>query len=252
MRVLVCALGVLATATVLSAASDEVEHIAKVARIEPGGTLRLKNFAGRVKIAAADRNDVAIDAVRHGTRERLDRIKLDVHNEGSTLVVDANHKESDWYDWFGRKNSVVETDFDLKVPRHINLDVNVFSSPVTIEGVDGTHRLNGFSSVFHLIDIAGPIQAHTFSGSIEIRTRTWLPQQSIDINTFSGSVELHIPDTATASVSFNSFSGHLNSDMPLTFHSQSRRALTAQLGSPGPDAGTVRVKTFSGSVRIDR
>jgi hypothetical protein len=39
--------------------------------------------------------------------------------------------------------------------------------------------------------------------------------------------------------------------MPLTLHTSSRRALKAELGGGG-DGGSLRFKTFSGSVKIDR
>jgi hypothetical protein len=247
-------LAAIAAGTSLAAAYDETEHVTKTATLAAGGTLRLKNFSGHVTITAENRRDVAIDAVRRASRDRLDHIKLDVHNEGDVLVVDANHRDTAWSDWFGR-NNVVETDLDVKVPRKTNLDINVFSSPVAVHGVEGTHKVHGFSSRLTLDDIVGPVQAHTFSGAVEIREASWQPRQSIDVDTFSGSVELHVPDSAKAAVSFNSFSGHLDSAMPLTFNSlNSRRrgSLTARLGADDGDAGSLRVKTFSGSVRINR
>jgi DUF4097 and DUF4098 domain-containing protein YvlB len=70
------------------------------------------------------------------------------------------------------------------------------------------------------------------------------------VDTFSGNIELHLPDSARGTVSFNSFSGRLNSEMPLTMHTSSRRSLRAELG--GGDGGTLRFKTFSGSVKINR
>jgi DUF4097 and DUF4098 domain-containing protein YvlB len=85
---------------------------------------------------------------------------------------------------------------------------------------------------------------------VTIREKTWDPNQAIDVNTFSGNVELHVPDSARGSVTFQSFSGRLNSEMPLTLHSSSRRSLKAELGGGGP--GSLRFKTFSGSVKIDR
>jgi hypothetical protein len=257
MRVVSAAL-VLAVALSASAfaAASETETITKTAKIERGGTLRLKNFSGRVTITAEDRQDVAIEAVRHATRDRLDHIKLDVHNEGPDVVVDANHRDSSWTDWWGwgRKNTVVETDLDVRVPRRTNLDVNVFSSPVTVMGVEGDERLHGFSSRLRLDDVVGPVQAHTFSGSVEIHERTWQPRQTIDVDTFSGSVDLHVPDNAKAAVSFHSFSGRLDSAMPLTFTSLSGRhgTMNGRLGADDGDAGTFRVKTFSGSFHIGR
>jgi len=51
-------------------------------------------------------------------------------------------------------------------------------------------------------------------------------------------------------VSFNSFSGDLKSDLPLVLRSSGRRSLKAELGNG--TKGRVRVKTFSGDVRINR
>ena len=100
--------------------------------------------------------------------------------------------------------------------------------------------------------MTGSIKAHTFSGPVEIRAKGWKDGQSVDVDTFSGNVTLQVPETASGMVTFNSFSGHLNSDLPLTLHNGGRRSLRAELGSHGEGGGTLRFKTFSGSVKIDR
>jgi hypothetical protein len=251
MRKYILALALVALAPpVVQGAADETERISRTLKMQPGGTLRLKNFSGRVTITASDSPEIVIDAVRRASPERLARIKLDVRSDGPNVVsVDANRREGSWYEFMGGKN-VVETDFDIKVPRRTNLDVSVFSSPVTVEGIEGSHQVHSFSARLSLNDVAGPIKAHTFSGTVAIRARSWEPDQRIDVDTFSGNVELHVPDSARGSISFNSFSGRLNSEMPLTLHSTSRRAVKADLGGGGD--GRLRFKTFSGSVRIDR
>jgi Putative adhesin len=246
----ILAFAVVALATpALDAAAQEAEHINRTIKLDPGGTLRLKNFSGRVSITATERPEVVIDAVRRAPRGRLERIRLDIHTEGSNVVViDANHRDRSWFEFIGG-NNVVETDFDIQVPRRTDLDVAVFSSAVTIADVEGSHKVHSFSGQLTLNDVAGPLRAHTFSGTVVIRQKTG-EDQNIDVDTFSGDVELHVPDSARGSVSFNSFSGRLNSVRPLTFHNSSRRALLAELGSGGN--GRMRFKTFSGSVRIDR
>jgi len=228
---------------------DETEKISRTVAFEPGGTLRVKTFSGRVTITASDKNEVAVEAVRHASRDRLDRIKLDIHREGSTLVIDTNHREYSW--WDGMRNNVVETDLDIAVPRRTNLDLNTFSAAITVDGVEGSSRVHGFSSRIQLNDISGSVWAHTFSGPVDIRSKNWQDQQSITVDTFSGNIQLHVPENARGHVTFNSFSGRLNSEMPLTLHSSSRRNLSAELGG-GADGSSLRFKTFSGSVRIDR
>jgi DUF4097 and DUF4098 domain-containing protein YvlB len=218
--------------------------------MQPGGTLRLKSFSGRVTITASDRPEIVIDALRRASRDRLDRIKLDIHASGANVVVvNANHDDRSWFDFIGN-NRVVETDFDIKVPRRTNLDVSVFSAPVTVEGVEGSHKFHSFSSRLSLSDVAGPIRAHSFSGAIAIRQRSWQPAETIDVDTFSGNIDLHLPEATRGTVSFHSFSGRLDSQLPLTLQSSSRRNVRAEIGGGG--AGTLRFKTFSGSVKIDR
>ena len=231
MRKALLAVALLALIGVSTGASfHETERVSRTVSLDPGGTLRLKNFSGRVTITGSDRSDVVVDAVRRADRDRLDRITLDVHKDGDTVVVDANHRERS--SWYRRNNNVVETDFDITVPRRTNLDVDVFSAPVTVTGVEGAYKV------------------HTFSSRVRLHEVIWQSRQTIDVHTFSGDVDVQLPASATGSVTFDSFSGRLSSDLPLTLHSSSRRSFTAELGSGGD--GRLRFRTFSGSVRLGR
>ena len=245
---LVCAVLVLVVIGTRAALFNETERVSQTIGLDPGGTLRLKSFSGRVTITASDRSEVVIDALRRADRDRLDRIKLEIYKSGDTVVVDANRRQTFWSFW--GNNNVVETDFDIKVPRRTNLNIDVFSAAVHVTGVEGSHRLHTFSARVRVDDAIGSVQAKTFSGPVEIRAKSWQDNQTIDVDTFSGNVELHVPDSARGTLTFNSFSGRLNSDMPLVLHSSSRRALRAELGGGG--SSTLRFKSFSGSVRIDR
>ena len=74
----------------------------------------------------------------------------------------------------------------------------------------------------------------------------------MDVDTFSGNITMRVPEAARGTVIFNSFSGHLNSDLPLTLRNGSRRSLKADLGADAAGGGNLRFKTFSGSVQINR
>jgi len=244
------AVATLAVVSVRAAASEtqETERITRTVKLESGGTVRLRSFSGRVSITGTTGNDVVIDAVRRATRERLDHIKLDVHSDGGTVYIDANHRDNGWW---SLRNNVVETDFDIKVPRRANLDVNVFSASVSVQGVEGSSRIGGFSSPITLEDVAGSVKAHTFSGAVEIHARDW-HDEDMDVDTFSGNITLRVPEAARGQITFNSFSGRLNSDLPLTLRDGNRRSLRADLGADPGSGGTLKFKTFSGSVRINR
>jgi DUF4097 and DUF4098 domain-containing protein YvlB len=187
--------------------------------------------------------------LRHGSRDRLDNIKLDVHATGATVVIEANRREPGWRSWLSH-NNVVETDLDVKVPRKTDLQIQVFSSPVDVTGVEGSYDVHSFSGGIRLKDTTGRMRIHSFSGAIDIRAREWRTDQTIDVDTFSGGIDLHVPETAHGTINFHSFSGNLTSGMPLSLNSTSQRSVTATLGSG--EGGSLRLKTFSGNVRIDR
>ncbi|HZT75718.1 MAG TPA: DUF4097 family beta strand repeat-containing protein [Vicinamibacterales bacterium] len=228
MRPLLAAVAVLALAGP-AAQADETETVTRTVALNSGGTLDLKTFSGRVIITPTDTNEVTVNAVRHGLRRQLDRVRLDVTTSGSTVYVDANRHDHSWWG-----DNVVDTELDIRVPRRTNLHITSFSAPVEVDGVD-----------------AADVQAHTFSGTVDLRFDRWQPHQRIDIKTFSGRVTLRVPEHAGAHVDFNSFSGRLDSDVPLVLHSTSRRSVSAELGAGAAD-GSLRVHTFSGSVKIQR
>jgi DUF4097 and DUF4098 domain-containing protein YvlB len=211
----------LATAT-LAFAQQETERIDRTVPIRANGELRLNNFSGKVTITGTNRADVSVHAVRHATRDRLDHIRLDISETGYGVQIEANRKDDDWRD---RNNNVVETEFDIEVPSDVSLDVHVFSSSVEVRDARGRQRV------------------HTFSGDVDL-SGVW---GSIDADTFSGNVTVKLANAAGGHLEFNTFSGALRSDVPLTYHSGSRRSINGDIGSGSND---YHFKTFSGDVNI--
>jgi DUF4097 and DUF4098 domain-containing protein YvlB len=236
----------LGVAAAAFAEAKETERVEKTVPFATGGTLKVSNFSGRVEITGEQRPDVSIVAIRRATRSRLDHIKLAIETSGSTVTIEANRRDDSWKE---EKDNVVETEMTIRVPASAELDINVFSSPVTVTGVTGRHHVHGFSADLHLDRTAGPIDAETFSGAIYLSPASWDKDQSVKAKTFSGDIELKLPASAGGSVEFDSFSGDIRADVPLLLQSKSRRALRAQL-KDGAGSGALYFKTFSGDVRL--
>ncbi len=222
-------LGVLVLAAPASAQRDRAardsETFDKTMPMPAGGTLRLKTFSGHVKITGTSGSDLVIHAVRRATRDRLDDIKLEVTQTGTTIEVEANHRLVE-----RRNDNVVETDFEIQVPANTRLDVKTFSAPVTIAGMRASQHIDGFSS------------------DIGIESSDVAENADLDIKTFSGNVRLRLPASAKGQVEFDTFSGHFESDLPVTLNSSSRRNFRGALNGGGN--GDLRLKTFSGDVTI--
>ncbi len=206
------------------AAQTNTENVDKTLTLQPGGTLRLKTFSGRVRITGGSGDQVVIKAVRRARQDRLDDIKLEITQSGNTIEVDANHRLVE-----RRNDNVVETDFDIQVPSRTRLEIKTFSAPVTVIGVNANQDIDGFSS------------------SVTVEASEWA-DHDLDIKTFSGGVRLRLPDGARGNIDFNSFSGTFESDLPVTLSNSSRRNFRGALNGGGNSDFTLR--TFSGDVSI--
>lgn len=205
----------------------DTEIIDRILPMPAGGTLRLKTFSGRVKITGGSGDQLVVHAVRRATRDRLDDIKLEITPNGSTIDIDANHRLVE-----RRNDNVVDTDFEIQVPAKTRIDVKTFSAPVTVIGVSASQHIDGFSS------------------DINIESTEFGDGNDIDVNTFSGGVHLRLPQNARGNIDFNSFSGTLESDLPVTLNTSSRRNFRGALNGGG--SGDFKLKTFSGDVTIRR
>jgi DUF4097 and DUF4098 domain-containing protein YvlB len=234
MRILAASLFVLALASPAAAQQKETETVDRTVTIGERGRLNLKNFSGDVQITGTAGRDVVIHAVRNATRERLDNIKLDISTTSSSVSIDANKRADGWRD---RNNNVVETDFEIKVPYGTKLDLDTFSGKLDVRGVTGS------------------INAHTFSGSIDIDVASASQLPELTAETFSGNIAARVPATASGRVRFDSFSGGVRSDLPISMTSRRNRWGGGEDvdGSIGSGSGpTLRFKTFSGDLRITK
>ena len=233
----------------------ESEHLTRTFKIGPSGLLWINSFSGRVSIAGTDEADVSIDAIRHGTRSQLDRVRLDISADSTTVRIDANERDRSWWSFWGGYGAV-DTDFDIRIPRRTNLTITLFSAALDVQGVEGTHNIETFSSRVRLVGVAGPVRGRSFSGPFDIQASSWRDHAMIDVETFSGRVDVRLPASAEGTVDFDSFSGQLNTTEPLLVETKRRNRFIGRLGGevtrPGGVVGAVRVKTFSGNLSIDR
>lgn len=231
-------------------AAADTEHVNRTFTLPGTGEVRLNTFSGHVRIVGADTRQVTIDATRHGTRSQLDSVKLEIEQHGSMIEIETNRRERSWFTWWGHSD-VVDTDFEITVPRQTKVSVHSFSSLVEVGGVGSDLDVHTFSAPVRLDGVTGRTMIHTFSGPIGIKAGDLSDTGSIDVDTFSGNVDLRLPPSTHAVADFRSFSGRLTSQEPLLLRSSSRRETTAEFDGPGP-ARQIRVKTFSSNLRIDR
>jgi DUF4097 and DUF4098 domain-containing protein YvlB len=204
----------------------ETETVERTATLPEKGTVRIKNFSGEVRVLPGSGRNVVVKATRRAPKETLDRVKLDVTSSGSVVTIDANRRDPG----FDRRNdNVVDTQMTIEVPAAADLDIDAFSSDVTVEGMSGDQRIKTFSGTITVQGLKGEIDAETFSADIRVSLDT----------------------TTKGNVSFSSFSGRLDSDVPITTMSSGRRRSSNVEGTLQAGGGPrLRFHTFSGDVEL--
>jgi len=224
------ALAILLIALVAAPAAaqrKETETIDRTLPFQSGGTVKLQNFSGDARITGSASNDVVIHAVRKGTREQLDNIKLDIQANGGTIDIEANRRQSGWDQ---HNDNVVETEFEIQVPAATVLDLHAFSGNLIVRGTTAN------------------IDAKTFSGDVDLDLSGAAAAPDVKAETFSGDISAKLPDVSNGHVRFNSFSGSFRSDFPVLLKGRSKRDISGDLGSgAGAD---LEFKTFSGDLKL--
>src|SRR4051812_41848947 len=129
MKITAFALMLVLAAGPAAAQRKESETVDRTIAFSGGGTLKLNNFSGDVRVTGTPGNDVIIHAVRTATRDRLDNVTVDIAVNGSTIEIEANRKAPGWHE---RSDNVVNTEFEIQVPAATRLDLQTFSSDVIV------------------------------------------------------------------------------------------------------------------------
>lgn len=223
----------------------ETERVERTLPLNAGGLITLKNFSGDIRITGSNRSDVHIVATRRATRDRLDRIKLEITGGGGEIQIDANHRPRN-YD--GEKDNVVETTFEIQAPASARLDVHAFSSDIDIINVEGAQKVKTFSGTIDIQGARAALDLEAFSGSIHADLTQAGNAPDIEAEAFSGDIVVRVNPNASGRIELNSFSGDIDAEIPITLRSSSRRRIVGDLA--GGSAGTLKFKTFSGDVRV--
>src|ERR671932_1679710 len=110
--------------------------------LSANGRVSLSNINGGVRVAAWDRNEVKVDAVKRAyTQERLQEARIEVDASPSSVHVETRYPDGNltWRhngdDW---RDNPATVEYTLTVPRGAALDeVNLVNGGLTVEGLAG-------------------------------------------------------------------------------------------------------------------
>ena len=236
-------------------------------------SLEIDNVWGSIEVSADSSDKVELTVqrtTRAESKEILEKAKkevtLDISQQEGALKLyvngpfrcqcdDCRHsRDEDGY--------VVKMDFQVKVPRDIDLKVKtVNGGRVVVRGTNGSFLVRNVNGDIEMDNVSGSGTARTVNGPVKVSFRQ-NPRENSEFKTINGNVDLHFAHDLSADFRFKTFNGGIYSDFPVTalpVHSiqQERRGgkvvyradrLTgARVNAGGPE---IQIENLNGDIRI--
>lgn len=164
--------------------------------------------------------------------------------------------------WHGDRGYTVKMDFQLQVPRNIEVKLKtVNSGHVHVQDVTGNFAVHNVNGGIEMQNIAGSGLAKTVNGGVKVTFRE-NPREKSDFATINGNVELYFVRGLSGDFRFKTMNGAVYSDFEMTslpaqpvsgerrgtkFVFRSDRYTGGRIGSGGPE---IRAENLNGDIRV--
>ncbi len=217
------------------------ESVALTRPLAAGGTFRLRNVNGGVRLSTWDKAEVQIDAEKKASSdEALKRIEIRV-SDGRDYVDVSTHTP---HGYFG--GHMVE--YEVRVPRDVRVEIETVNGRIDLSGALADARAKTVNGSVEVVGVRGEVQAEAVNGRIDVESSAAAATDRYRLATTNGSVELRLPRAVSGSFEASAVNGTISTDLPLRVEGRfGPKHLSGQVGSGG---GRYELHTVNGTVSI--
>ena len=244
-------------------------------RVDAGRWMQVFNVNGSVDFAPSPDNMVHLIAEkRPNGRGEMDDIHYEVVQNGGNVTICAIWNDSSRCEDGGtssirrRHNDETHTSvkFTVKVPRNVRVGAHSVNGGVTVRDVGAevsANSVNGGVLVRNTsgpvraetvnggVDVStanGPVTAQTVNGNVDARMASLKGDDDMDFKTVNGSIAIYVPAGFDANFRFDTVSGGIDSDFPMTLSGKwGPRHASGKIGNGGRD---LRASNVNGSIEL--
>jgi DUF4097 and DUF4098 domain-containing protein YvlB len=232
-------------------------------QINSGQVVEIKGVRGNIHAESTSGNEVEVLATKAGPNGGTSKVDIKVieHRDGVTIcalypTIDAkqpqvctpgtgNDREFDNLGLVFFRNNDVRVDFTVRVPAGVRFVGR------TLKGQVEAASLKSDIEVFTIngnvrVSTDGNVMARSMTGSIDASLAGTNWTRPVDLQTVNGDIIVGLPNGANASVRGETRSGRITSDFPLTVE---KKRVNGVIGN---GAGSLRLKTETGSIKLQR
>jgi hypothetical protein len=238
--------------------------------------LEVDNIFGSIEVTGGQGDQVQLVVNKTISAESKDKMEmakkevtLDITDQPDFLKLYVNGPFrcncSDGHDncgWHGDRGYRVKMDFQLQVPRNVEIKLKtVNSGRVRVQDVTGNFDVHNVNGGIEMQNIAGSGQVKTVNGGVKVTFRE-NPREKSDFGTINGSVDLYFVRGLAGDFRFKTMNGSIYSDFEMTslpaqpvssekrgnkFVFRADRYTGVRIGSGGPE---IRAENLNGDIRV--
>ena len=230
----------------LQAAEDLREEFHQTYPLAANGRVSLSNVNGPVRVAAWDRNEVKVDAVKRArTQAALNEAEIVVDAQPDSIDIKTKYPEDN------RNRDTARIDYTVTVPKGARLDqIKTVNGAVEVQGVSGPVRASSVNGTVSGQRLEGEVNLSTVNGGVEADLLRTDAAKSISLRSVNGTVSLRLPQGTNMHLSVATVHGTIESDFDLPVRKIGfgpGRNLDTIIGKGGAD---VQLHTVNGRVLL--
>lgn len=242
--------------------------------------LDVDNIFGSIEVVGGQSDKVELvitKTIRAESKERMEAAKkevaLDIADQPDLLKLyvngpfrcncNSNCNCEGGCGWHGDHGYTVKMDFQIQVPRNIDLRLKtVNSGRINVRDVIGNFYVNNVNGGIEMQDVGGgAARARTVNGGVKVLFRE-NPRQNSEFGTINGPVDLYFVRGLSADFRFKNFNGGVYSDFVMTslpaqpagaerhdgkFVFRTDHFTGGRVGSGGPE---IKADNLNGDIRV--
>jgi DUF4097 and DUF4098 domain-containing protein YvlB len=226
-------------------------------RLEKGQAVEIKGVHGEVRAEASVGNLVEVIAVKRGSDESANQVRIELveHNGGVTVCALYPQKTSTQAkcepggDWLKAHRNNTKIDFVVRIPEGVRFVTRIANGNITASNLSGSveaYTVNGDVRV----STAEQVRAETVNGNITASMGSSVWNDTLAFTTINGSITLELPPTANADLQVDTINGQISAELPLTVRGEFKsNKLEGMIGNGG---GKLKLSTINGNVKLKR
>jgi hypothetical protein len=243
-------------------------------RVDAGHWMNVFNVNGSVEFAPSSDNMVHLVAEKRSNGREMDDIHFEIVQAGGNVTICAiwnnnSRCEDGGVDQIhrnGNNENHSSVKITVRVPRAVKVGAHSVNGGVSVRDVGAEAKASTVNGGVIVRNTSGPVRATTVNGGVDVNTATGPVtaetvngnvdarmaslQGNDDMNfkTVNGSVSIYVPARFDANFRFDTVSGGIESDFPMTLTGRwGPRHASGTIGNGGRD---VRASSVNGSIEL--